>query len=64
MSDTTKKILKTLGMLVVFIVCLLLVIFGQNNFLGAVSRPIGLLIMLGGVAGLVILLWIYNRRFQ
>ena len=64
MSDTTNKVLKTLGMLVVFVICLLLVIFGQNNFLGAVSRPIGLLIMLGGVAGLVTLLWIYNRRFK
>lgn len=64
MSDTTKKILKTLGMLAAFIVFLTLIIFGQNNFLGAVSRPVSLLIMLGGVAGLVVLLWIYNRRYK
>lgn len=43
----------------IFIVCMALIICGQRNI-----GPAGLLIMLIGLAGLLVLLYLYNRKFQ
>lgn len=45
--------------MIVFVVCICLVIIGQRNI-----GPAGLLTMLAGLAGLVVLLWLYNRQFK
>ena len=44
---------------IVFIVCVALVVVGQRN-IGAA----GLMTQLVGVAGLVVLLWLYNRQYR
>ena len=46
-------------MVVVFIVCLALVIMGQKNISAA-----GLGMELAGLAGLLVLLYLYNRRYK
>lgn len=53
------KALKIIIMLAVFIVCLALVVIGQRNI-----GPSGLGLMLLGLAGLVSLLWVYNRQYK
>lgn len=59
MSESAKKIITAIIVLVVFIACLALVIMGQRNIgLG------GLCTMLAGLAGLVFLLWLYNRQYK
>lgn len=59
MSESAKKIITAIVILIIFIVCLALVIVGQRNIgLG------GLLTMLAGLAGLVFLLWLYNRQYK
>ena len=57
MSETAKKIVTALVVLVVFIISLSLVVIGQKN-VGAA----GLGGMFLGLAGLVALLWFYNRK--
>lgn len=59
MSESAKKIITAIVILIIFIVCLALVIVGQRYIgLG------GLLTMLAGLAGLVFLLWLYNRQYK
>ncbi len=54
-----KQILTGVLVALFFILCVVLVIVGQRN-IGAV----GALTMLGGVAGLLILLGLYNLRYR
>ena len=53
------KALKIIVMLVIFVICIALVIIGQRNI-----GPSGLGLMILGLAGLVSLLWIYNRQYK
>ena len=59
MNEFTKKIVTAIVVLFVFVVCVALVVIGQRN-IGAS----GLMIQLVGVAGLVVLLWLYNRQYR
>lgn len=59
MSDLTKKILIGIVVLIVFVVCVALVIVGQRSI-----GPAGLGKQLLGVAGLIVLLWLYNRQYK
>ena len=59
MSDAVKKVLKTILIVIVFIISLLCVILGQQH-----TGPIGLLVMIVGLAGLIFLLWLYNRNYR
>ncbi|MCI8592876.1 MAG: hypothetical protein HFI88_11155 [Lachnospiraceae bacterium] len=59
MNEFTKKIVTAIVVLIVFVVCVALVVIGQRN-IGAS----GLMIQLVGVAGLVVLLWLYNRQYR
>ena len=52
------NILRGLAGVVAFAFCVALVIIGQT-----IRSPMGLLIMLLGLAGLLVMLWIYNRRY-
>ncbi|MCI9142817.1 MAG: hypothetical protein HFH87_09370 [Lachnospiraceae bacterium] len=44
---------------VIFLVCIALIAVGQRNI-----GPAGLLVMLVGLAGILFLLYLYNRRFR
>lgn len=59
MNEFSKKIIAAVIVLIVFVVCVVLVVTGQRN-IGAV----GLLTQLVGVAGLIVLLWLYNRQYK
>ena len=59
MSENGKKLLLGILIAVVFVVCIALVIVGQR-----IIGPSGLLMMLVGLAGLLILLWLYNRQYK
>ena len=59
MNEFTKKIVTAIVVLIVFVVCVALVVIGQRN-IGAS----GLMIQLVGVAGVVVLLWLYNRQYR
>lgn len=59
MNELTKKIITGVIVFFVFVACVVLVVVGQRN-IGAA----GLLTQLLGVAGLVILLWLYNRQYK
>ena len=59
MNEFTKKIVTAIVVLIVFVVCVALVVIGQRN-IGAS----GLMIQLVGVAGLVVLLWLYNKQYR
>lgn len=59
MNEKTKSILTTVLAVVFFIVCVALVVIGQRDV-----GPQGLLIMLLGLAGLILLLYLYNRKFK
>lgn len=52
------KLVKAIAALAVFIVSLALIIVGQMN---TGTQWLGL--MLVGLAGLLLLLWLYNRRY-
>lgn len=45
--------------LLVFIISIVLVTSGQRNV-----GPVGLLIMLIGLAGILLLLYLYNKKYQ
>lgn len=45
--------------LLVFIVSMVLIVVGQRNI-----GPTGLLIMIIGLAGILFLLYLYNKKFQ
>lgn len=55
MKDNINRILKV----IFFLFCLFLIIYGQRT----VGR-VDLLIQLIGLAGLLFLLWNYNRKFK
>lgn len=59
MNEFTKKIITAVIVLIVFVACVVLVVVGQRN-IGAA----GLLTQLVGVAGLIVLLWLYNRQYK
>lgn len=59
MSEQGKKILIGITVIAVFIVCIALVVIGQRNI-----GPQGLFMMLAGLAGLIVLLWVYNRQYK
>lgn len=59
MGETRKKILKGAVVFVVFVVSMALVIWGQRHI-----GPGGLGIMILGLAGLIALLWFYNRQYK
>ena len=59
MNERTKSVLKTVLAAIFFIICVALVVLGQNNV-----GPQGLLVMLLGLAGLILLLYLYNRQFK
>ncbi|WP_413371980.1 DUF6903 family protein [Paenibacillus taichungensis] len=59
MEDFTKNYLRNLLMLIFFIVGIGLVIVGQKN----IGAP-GLGLMLLGLAMLIGLLWLYNRKYK
>ncbi len=59
MNDTTKKIIVGILVAIVFCVCVALVIVGHRN----VGLQ-GLIIELIGLAGLIFLLWLYNRQYR
>ncbi len=45
--------------LLVFIVSMVLIIAGQKNI-----GPVGLLVMLLGLGGILLLLYLYNKKYQ
>lgn len=59
MNEYTKKILVGILVAIVFVVCIVLVVVGQKNI-----GPAGLLTMLLGLAGLLVLLGIYNKQYK
>lgn len=59
MNDTTKKIIVGILVAIVFCVCVALVIVGHRN----VGLQ-GLIVELIGLAGLIFLLWLYNRQYR
>lgn len=54
-----NKIIKVLLAIIIFVVCVGLIIYGQKNIGGT-----GLCIMLVGLIGLLGLLYTYNRNYQ
>lgn len=59
MNEQIKKIIVGILALIIFVACIALVIIGQRNIgLG------GLGMELLGLAGLLFLLWLYNRRYR
>ncbi len=59
MSDTVKKVVVGVLVAVMFCVCIALVIAGHRNI-----GLQGLITELVGLAGLVFLLWLYNRQYR
>lgn len=59
MNEHTKKMLLGILLAIIFIVCIILVVVGQKHV-----GPAGLAVMLLGLVGLVLLLWLYNRQYQ
>lgn len=59
MNEFTRKIIIGIVVLVVFVVCVALVVTGQRNI-----GPSGLLTQMAGLAGLIVLLWLYNRQYK
>lgn len=59
MNEFTKKLLITILVLIIFTVCIILVITGQRQ----TGAP-GLFRQLSGLAGLIVLLWLYNRQYK
>lgn len=59
MNENVKRILVGVIIAVAFVACVALVIIGQRNI-----GPQGLLMMFAGLAGLILLLWLYNRQYK
>lgn len=59
MNENVKKILVGIIVAVVFVVCVALVVMGQRKI-----GPQGLLMMFAGLAGLIVLLWLYNKQYK
>lgn len=45
--------------LLIFVLSMELIVMGQRNI-----GPVGLLTMIAGLAGILLLLFLYNRKFQ
>lgn len=54
-----KNVVRIIVMAIVFIICLALIVTGQKNI-----SATGLGMELAGLAGLLVLLYIYNRRYK
>ena len=59
MSEFGKKIIIGIILFVGFAACVTLVVIGQRNI-----GPSGLFTQLTGLAGLIFLLWLYNRQYK
>ena len=59
MNEYTKKLLVGILVVIIFVVCVALVIIGHRNV--GLS---GLGTQMIGLAGLIILLWLYNRQYK
>lgn len=59
MSETRKKFVKGAAVFAVFVISMALVIWGQRHV-----GPGGLGIMVLGLAGLIALLWFYNKQYR
>ena len=59
MNEFTKKIIIGIVIFVDFVVCVAVVVAGQRNI-----GPSGLFTQMAGLAGLIILLWLYNRQYK
>ena len=59
MNDTLKNVLIAIGVGVIFIASMVCVILGQQH-----TGPVGLIVMLVGLGGLLFLLWLYNRKYR
>lgn len=59
MNEFTKKIVIGIIIFIVFVVCVALVVTGQRNI-----GPAGLFTQLAGLAGLIFLLWLYNKQYK
>ena len=59
MGKRMSNIIRNIIMLVVFIVCLVLIIVGQKNI-----SAMGLAMELIGLIGLLVLLFLYNRKYK
>ncbi len=59
MNEFSKKIIVGIVIFIVFVVCVALVVAGQRNI-----GPSGLFTQLAGLAGLIALLWLYNRQYK
>lgn len=53
------KVIRNIIVLIVFVVCLALIIIGQRNI-----SATGLAMELVGLAGLLVLLFLYNRKYK
>ncbi len=54
-----SNVIKNIILVVVFVVCLILIITGQKNI-----SPSGLAMELAGLVGLLILLFLYNKKYR
>lgn len=59
MSEQGKKILLGILVAIIFCICIALVVIGQRN-IGLDGLGMELL----GLAGLIVLLWLYNRKYK
>ncbi len=59
MGGMSMKWIIRLLYLLVFIVSMVLIIAGQKNI-----GPVGLLVMLLGLGGILLLLYLYNKKYQ
>lgn len=59
MGENVKKIIAGILVAIAFCVCIVLVIVGHRNI-----GLQGLITELTGLAGLIVLLWLYNRQFR
>lgn len=59
MNEYTKKLLVGILVAIVFVVCVAMVIIGHRNIGLA-----GLGVQMSGLAGLIVLLWLYNRQYK
>lgn len=58
-KEKMLKFFKTAFCIAFFALCIWLIVTGQKNI-----GPPGLLTMLAGLAGLILLLYFYNRRYS
>lgn len=66
MNEYTKKTLKTVLAVIAVLVCLALVVIGHSmGFMSDFTQGvIGLFVELAGLAGILVLLYLYNRSYK